>query len=221
MRRRRGGRRRGGDLGGEAGRARRVQQRGRRLFGGHGRLRLALGLELLLGLLALAGLAGGGGLGGGGGGPLALLALGGDLGRERLLLLLALRLVFLAAVDPALARRELVDLERALELVRRVLVHRAGRRLGVHAQLLEAIDDFLAREVQIPRELEDPNVPHPPYPLATRPPRSASRVPPSPRKSLPVQPPLRLPPVRPRRARSPPPPPPPAPPRLSPPPGRP
>src|SRR5205823_11598951 len=190
-------------VGGEAGRARRVQQRGRRLFGGH-RLSLALGLELLLGLLALAGLAGGGGLGGGGGGALALLALGGDLGRERLLLLLALRLVFLAAVDPSLARRELVDLERALELVRRVLVHRAGRRLGVHAQLLEAIDDFLAREAEIPRELEEPNVPHPPYPLATRPPRSASRVPPSPRKRLPVRLPLRLPPVRPRRTRLPP-----------------
>src|SRR6185369_18088066 len=113
-----------------------------------------------------------------------------------------LGLVFLAAVDAPLARREQVDLQCALELVRRVLVHGAGRRLGVHAQLLEAIDDFLAREVQIPRELEDPNVPHPPYPLATRPPRSAWRVPPSLRKRPPARPP-RPKRRRPRRARLP------------------
>src|SRR6185369_10858732 len=83
-----GRRRRRGDLGSEPGSAGRVQQRGGRLVGGDGGLGLAL-----------AGLAGGGGFGGGGGGALALLALGGDLGGEGLLLLLALGLVFLAAVD--------------------------------------------------------------------------------------------------------------------------
>src|SRR5262249_10260451 len=156
-----------GDLGGQARRARRVQQRGRRLLDRDRGLGLPLRFELLVGLLPLARLARGGGFRGLGRGPLALRPLPGDLRGQRLLLLLALRLVFLGPVDAPLARGELVDLERALELVRSVLVHRAGRRLDVHTQLLEAIDDFLALEVQIPRELEDPNVPHPPYPLAT------------------------------------------------------
>src|SRR5439155_12096707 len=135
----------------QARRAGGVQERGRGLVDRDRGPGLPLRLQLLLALAPLARLAGGGRGRGRRRRLVALLALGGDARGQRLLLLLALRLVLLAAVDPPLTRREGVDHERALELVRRVLVHRAGRRLGVHAQLLEAIDHLLARKAQIPR----------------------------------------------------------------------
>jgi hypothetical protein len=109
-------------------------------------------------LLVLARFGGGGSLGGG---TLALLALGGDLRGLGGFLLLALGLVFLATVDTSLAGRQRVDLERALQLVRGVLVDRAGGSLHLHAELLEPVDDVLAREPEIPGELKDPNASHP------------------------------------------------------------
>src|SRR5438093_523065 len=168
-------RRRGRHLGSEARSTGSMEKR--RLLLGH-RLHRGGFLLRLGALLALVGLAGLGGRGRLGRGPRALLLLGGDPGRERLLLQLALGLVFFAAVDPLLPRREGVDLEGPLQLVRAVLVDRAGGGLDVHPQLLEAVDHLLAREVEVPRELEDPNVPHPaPLPDPSPRPRLRRRAP--------------------------------------------
>src|SRR5712691_3004822 len=201
-------RRRGRHLGGQAWSTRSMEER--RLLLGH-RLHRRGFLLRLGALLAPVGLAGLGGRGRLGGGPRALLLLGGDPGRERFLLQLALGLVFFAAVDPLLPRREGVDLEGPLQLVRAVLVDRAGGGLDVHPQFLEAVDHLLAREVQVPRELEDPNVPHPaslpgpsPPPCSRRPAPARLPPPPIPRtRASPSPPSLRPSPRRPRPARPP------------------
>src|SRR5262249_3580955 len=130
-----------------------------------------------------------------GGRLLAGLPLRGDALLELPLLLVALGLVLLAAIDAPLARGEGVDLDRPLELVGCVLVHGAAGRLHVYSQPLQAVDDLPARDPQIPSELEDPNVHHPVcLPRPARRPRRPRRARPRPAPPLPPSRPTRAPP---------------------------
>src|SRR5262249_39448495 len=193
-------RQRDSHLGSEARSAGSVEERGRRLV--H-RRRLRDLRPLRLPLAALARFPGGLG---GERGLLAGRALLLDPRLQRALLLVALRLVLVAAVDPLLARGEGVDLEGPLQLVRGVLVYGARRGLHVDAELLQPVDDVLALQAQVSREVEDPNVAHPhhpPRPSSYRPrfpqsPRLRRRA--RPRRTLRSRPPA----ARPRGARPPP-----------------
>jgi hypothetical protein len=64
--------------------------------------------------------------------------------------------LFAAVVAPLCPGGQGLDLHDALQLVRCVLVDDAGR-LHFEAEPPEPIDDFLAREPEIARELEDSN----------------------------------------------------------------